>query len=221
MELKQIIAAILFLLPGILSLKWVEYMTSFSQSKQDNLQKTLLTIIYSFPSVMVTLLIIDRLTDFQITGLSDLTKTANDFKFLSLYGVLILATSFGTACLDLKIIRPIFNKLINWYRDTEELSHISQTSIWGTINDSSLTKIVFVTNLSEPSEGVWGILEVSSMPNDENKEVILIGTETIKQISSELNAPDSTYVDINNQTVIKIYNCTDEVIEKLNNAFNA
>lgn len=221
MELKQILAAILFLLPGILSLKWVEYMTNINRSSHDNLEKTLLTIVYSFPSVMVTLLIIGRVTDYQITGFSDLTKTANDFEFLSLYGLLILITSFGTACLDLKIIRPIFKFLTNKYRDIEGLTHIEPISVWGKINDSNSDKIVFISSLSDPQTGVWGILEWTSLSSVENKEMIILGTNQIEKISSELTTPDYTYVDIENQSVIKVFICTADTIKKLNTAYKS
>jgi uncharacterized membrane protein YjjB (DUF3815 family) len=220
MELKNIIAALLFILPGILSYKWVEYMSSYSQSDKDNLEKTILTLVYSFPSVIVSLLIISFITNYKISGLSDLTKTADDFSFLSLYSILILFTSFGTACMDLKIIRPISNFVFNFYRSSEGLSNLESVSIWGKITDSNITKIVFIASITDPNTGVWGILDSGSVPRDERREILLIGSDEIEKIKSELKSTDYTYIDVHNQTLIKAFDCTEEVIQKLNSAFN-
>lgn len=218
MNVENIIALVLFILPGIMAYKWVQLMSSLRNRDKGSIEFSALILVYAIPSVVVDLLIIEFITgSSKLTGIKDLTKAADSIEFLTIFLFISIFTSFGTACLDLKIVRPTINKLISFYRDTNAMSNIDSKPIWTKIFESNDVYIANIYSLSGEGKNTWGFIQ-SVSGNDEPRDLFLSGVGVAEILESKMKnkQADNAYVDIENQTVVKLYKCTEELINELN-----
>ncbi|WP_100373110.1 hypothetical protein [Bacillus sp. FJAT-45037] len=205
MELKAIISTILFILPGVLAYNWSEYVSNTSNKNKSNIEKIVMILCFTIPAVSFSLLILNTWFNYEINGLTALSKAADDIQFLLIYFVINLIIVYFVAEVWVLFLRKLMNKFINYNRGSTGLTTRQIVSVWEEAFDSEGTKVVFICPLSDPVNGQWGILKTVSLTEERDREFILIGSSVIEKVKHEFTEPRLTYIDSKTSTVVKIF----------------
>lgn len=205
MGIDDLIGLILFILPGYITFKWKELFSNSNKNIQDTtIEKPAEIILFSIPVVFITQLILSFY--FKVKGIHGLIKLSYDFKFLTCYLVLVTALSILLAFIWTKWIEKITLKAVNKIRSKNKKLHISPNSVWEqTLSHGDYTKVVCIYPLGDEENAEWGFLTSHSRTIENEKQLYLEGSEDIKRIKDKFINPEKTFIDIDTQTVIRIF----------------
>ncbi|WP_096199482.1 hypothetical protein [Bacillus sp. FJAT-45350] len=205
MELKTVIATILFILPGVLAYNWSEYVSNTTNRNKTNTEKTVMILCFAIPIVSLSLLVLNTWFNYDISGLTSLTKAGDDINFLLSYVLVNVIIAYFVAEIWVLYLRKLINTFVNFNRGSSGLTSRQTLSVWEEAFDNEGTKVAYIAEMSNPSSGQWGILKTISLSEERDREYILIGTEVIENVKYLFTESTNSYIDSKSGMLVRLY----------------
>lgn len=205
MDIENVIAIVLFILPGFFTFFWNEHLSSSKSIEQKTeLEKSTEILLFAIPTVYIALVIM-KCFGYKIDGFQSLENASKHFNFITFYFLISIPISFICSFFWVTFFRNWLSLIINKHRVTYKKGSITSLSVWEETLNLGNNRIAFVYKIGEAEKGEWGILESGNKPSDPNREISLIGTIEVEKIDKSRLTEERTYINTLSQVVIKTY----------------
>ncbi|MER2111178.1 MAG: hypothetical protein ABS960_00705 [Solibacillus isronensis] len=227
--MKEVIALIIFTVPGLLTYFWINLFGITPTSKRDNSEVVAISILFWIPIVCVVLIFYNILAlvshwsvlqpNFDIPiitkewvfidNLESLIKLSGSIWFILFYILITIVVSFYLAKF---ISKFAYKKMIDQVNEVRQKNEIAPLGIHTTVWDSTFLnnngQIIEFRRYGE-EESIKGYLRKVPRAHEIGKSIVLEAVEHWTNIIDYYDVEiDQTYVDIDNGIVINIYNST-------------
>lgn len=220
MSLQDIVALMLFILPGILAEKISHRMDMPSHEKRSDFKEIINGVLLSLPIVILVGIII--CTSYEIWTISEFVGKFDDIVFLGSYMLLTLTISIIIGVAKGLLKDPLI-KVVNWIRnDMFGKIKIDDKSCWRNfLLDVNKERYLKVTIKGVEKEG---FAYLYSGPNEE-KEIVLENPENSEdypEVKDMLKRVNLTYINLEKSIIIEDYDTSemDKHLKKLKNDSN-
>jgi hypothetical protein len=204
MELSKILPALTLLLPGVISLYFIDRIEQSKKKERDATERLVYILISGIIPSICSILLLNILFG-EANSISDAANNMNRISYLLLFILFGTLLSYIWAIIFVKAIRPFAYYVINDTRKGRKLSKLKNESVWGQFFDSEENSIVYVYHISNPTQGTWGIINSTSEPHEEDRDIRLIGSKEIKKKKHKLKVVKDTFIDAKTGIVVESY----------------
>lgn len=225
--MKEVIALIIFTVPGLLTYFWINLFGITPTTKRDNSEVVAISILLWIPIVCVVLIIYNLLAlvsrwtiihpSFDIPlfkkgwmyvdNLESLIKLSGSVWFILFYILITIVVSFYLARFISKFAYKKMLEQINKVREKNDIAPLSMhTTVWDSIFLNNKGQIIELKKQGD-TKSISGCLIKVPRAHESGKSIVLEATDHWTNIMEHYDVQiDQTYVDIDNGVVINIYN---------------
>jgi hypothetical protein len=204
MELSKILPALTLLLPGVISLYFIDRIEQSKKKERDATERLIYILISGIiPSISSILLL--NLFFGEPYSIEAAANNMTKISYLLLFILVGTLLSYIWSIIFVKAIRPFAYYVINDTRKGRKLSKLKNESVWGQYFDSEENSIVYVYHITNPTQGTWGIINSASEPHEEDRDIRLIGSKEIEKKKHKLKVVKDTFIDVKTGIVIESY----------------
>lgn len=225
--MKEVIALIIFTVPGLITYFWINLFGITPTTKRDKSEVAAISILLWIPIVSVVLIVynllalLSRCTRIQpnfnipvlkkewiyIDNLESLIKLSGNVWFILFYILITIVVSFYLAKF---ISKFAYKKMLEQINKVREKNNIAPLGMHATVWDSTFLnnegQIIELKKQGE-TESISGCLIKVPRAHESGKSIVLEAIDHWTKIMEYYDVQiDQTYVDIDNGIVINIYN---------------
>jgi hypothetical protein len=215
---KDVLAIVLLLLPGFVSLLFIQFINGRDSQDKSEIERIIIGLLFNIPTFLLNwglLVLTNKIfvtvkmaSSWDLLTISKFIIKFDSIKFVSYYVLISLISGFivGNIVIFLGRKDGKFMRVMNWIRKLHQKSDYLGTDVW---NKTFGDREELVVEIKTPHETVKGFLRDFSSNGNGEKEITIDYLDTAIKWDDYLQKTKKVYLHIPSGTVVKIFDISE------------